>query len=249
MISRPFPSRTSLEMANYSDVDTLTTVTLDLVRRIETLLSRQASNPGQRMLIALAGVPGSGKSTISNALLTELASRGIQDAAVVPMDGFHYTREVLSSFEDPKLAFKRRGAPFTFDAEGCVKLVKLLKSTPVTVGGEDNLCITAPSFDHALKDPVEEGIRISSRTRLVIIEGNYTLLRQSPWEQIAEICDERWFVDAPPEKVQDRLVQRHLAAGIETSMPAAIARAQENDMPNGELIRSLLVKPDVVIQN
>lgn len=97
----------------------------------------------------------------------------------------------MSTFEDPELAFKRRGAPFTFDAEGCVKLVNLLKSTPVTVGGEDDLCIAAPSFDHAIKDPVKEGIRISSRTRLVIVEGNYTLLKQSPWDQIAEACDER----------------------------------------------------------
>ena len=59
----------------------------------------------------------------------------------------------------------------------------------------------------------------------------------------------RWFVDAPPEKVRDSLALRHLAAGIETSMPAAIERAQENDIPNGELIRSLLIKPDVIIQN
>ena len=59
------------------------------------------------------------------------------------------------------------------------------------MGNEDDLCIAAPSFDHALKDPVQEGIRISSRVRLVIIEGNYTLLKQSPWDQIADICDER----------------------------------------------------------
>ncbi|KAA8618611.1 CoaA Panthothenate kinase [Pyrenophora tritici-repentis] len=236
-------------MANDSEVDTIPTAILDLVRRTERLLVRQASNPSQRMLVALAGVPGSGKSTVSEALLAELAKQGVQDVAAVPMDGFHYTREVLSTFENSELAFKRRGAPFTFDAEGCVKLVKLLKSTPVTVRGEDDLCIAAPSFDHALKDPVQEGVRISSRIRLVIIEGNYTLLRQSPWDQIAEICDERWFVDAPPEKVRVRLAQRHLAAGIETSMPAAIARAEENDIPNGELIRSMLMKPDVIIQN
>lgn len=59
----------------------------------------------------------------------------------------------------------------------------------------------------------------------------------------------RWFVDAPVDTVRTRLAQRHLAAGIETSMSAAVARAEENDIPNGELIRSLLVKPDVVIEN
>lgn len=39
----------------------------------------------QRILIALAGVPGSGKSTISNALLEALPRYGVHRAAVIPM--------------------------------------------------------------------------------------------------------------------------------------------------------------------
>ena len=81
--SIPIPM--SLKMTNDSGVDTLPTTILDLVMRTERLLSRQASDPGQRMLVGLAGVPGSGKSTVSDALLAELAKRGIQDVAVVPM--------------------------------------------------------------------------------------------------------------------------------------------------------------------
>lgn len=38
-------------------------------------------------------------------------------------------------------------------------------------------------------------------------------------------------------------------AGIETSAIAAAERVAENDLPNGELIRSLLIKPDVVVVN
>jgi len=66
---------------------------LDLVSRVEGLLQRQASNPRQRMLIALAGVPGSGKSTVSCALLQELSRRDINDVAVVPMVSSVYLRE------------------------------------------------------------------------------------------------------------------------------------------------------------
>jgi pantothenate kinase len=98
---------------------------------------------------------------------------------------------MLSTFEDAEAAFRRRGAPFTFDAEGCVKLVRELKATPVTT---DHLFITVPSFDHAVKDPVQEAIRIPSCTRVVIVEGNYTLLRQKPWNEIAEACAERSVV-------------------------------------------------------
>lgn len=70
-------------------------------------------------------------------------------------------------------------------------LVKTLKSTPVTGKDETELMVLAPSFDHALKDPILDDILISSRIRLVIVEGNYTLLKQSPWDEIAEVCDER----------------------------------------------------------
>lgn len=236
-------------MTDDCNKDTLSEAMPDLVGRVEKLLARQSTSPRQRMLVALAGVPGSGKSTVSHAVLTELAARGIRDVVVVPMDGFHYTQQVLSTFEDPVQAFRRRGAPFTFDAEGCVELVRTLKATPVTASGETEQVVLAPSFDHALKDPIADDIRVSSHTRLVIIEGNYTLLKQSPWDQIVGYCDERWFVDAPVEVVKQRLAQRHLAAGIETSAEAAVRRAEENDIPNGELIRNMLITPNVTIEN
>ncbi|OAL05242.1 P-loop containing nucleoside triphosphate hydrolase protein [Phaeosphaeriaceae sp. SRC1lsM3a] len=236
-------------MAKSTTVDTFHHTILDLVKRVEKLLFRQAAEPHQRILIGLAGVPGSGKSTVSNALLAELAVRGVQDVAVVPMDGFHYTKKVLSSFEDAENAFRRRGAPFTFDAESFVRLVENLLVTPVTTATEPDICILAPSFDHATKDPVEDSIAISSRTRVVIVEGNYTLLDQAPWSNVAKSCTERWFVDAPVDLVSKRLAKRHLAAGIETTMEAAVRRAEENDIPNGTMIRSMLVAPDLIIEN
>ncbi|KAF2997186.1 putative kinase [Curvularia kusanoi] len=243
-----------------------TSPTLDLVSRVEELLQRQVSNPRQRMLVALAGVPGSGKSTVSHDLIQALARRGIGNVSIVPMDGFHHTKKVLSQFDDPENAFRRRGAPFTFDAEAFVGLVKTLKTAPVTINDEPDQPIYAPSFDHAIQDPVENDIALSSRDRLAIVEGNYTLLDQKPWSEVTKYCDEksvlltetykrqeltsiRWFVDVPLEIVRDRLAARHLAAGIETSYDAAVQRAETNDIPNGDLIRSLLIKPDVTIYN
>lgn len=190
-------------------VDTLHDTILDLVKRVEKLLISQASNPRQRILVALAGVPGSGKSTISNALIAELALQGIQDVSVVPMvryirtplyatcsfhvqDGFHYSNAVLSTFEDADTAFRRRGAPFTFDVEAFVQLVTKLKTIPVTTPAEPELIIHAPSFDHATKDPSPNAISVSSQTRMIVVEGNYTLLDLSPWDEIATSCAERY---------------------------------------------------------
>lgn len=72
-------------MAKHTTVDTFHDTILDLVKRVEKLLFRQATEPHQRILVGLAGVPGSGKSTVSNALLAELALRGVNDVVVVPM--------------------------------------------------------------------------------------------------------------------------------------------------------------------
>jgi putative protein kinase ArgK-like GTPase of G3E family len=72
-------------MAKDLTVDTLQDTILDLERRVEKLLLRQASEPRQRILVALAGVPGSGKSTVSSALVMELKLHGVQDVVVIPM--------------------------------------------------------------------------------------------------------------------------------------------------------------------
>jgi hypothetical protein len=40
-------------------------------------------------------------------------------------------------------------------------------------------------------DPVPDAIHISSAARIVIVEGNYTLLNEKPWNRIAALVDER----------------------------------------------------------
>jgi pantothenate kinase len=59
----------------------------------------------------------------------------------------------------------------------------------------------------------------------------------------------RWFVDVPPETARERLIKRHVLAGIEKTRQAAAARVEENDIRNGELIRARLLLPEVVINN
>lgn len=71
--------------------------------------------------------------------------------------------------EDPAEAHKRRGAPFTFWAEGLIDLIKkirqqeqlALESLDRECEEEDDVTVYAPSFDHAVKDPIEKDIRIS----------------------------------------------------------------------------------------
>jgi pantothenate kinase len=93
----------------------------------------------------------------------------------------------MKSVECP---FRRRGAPFTFDSESFVQLVQRLSLSPVTPTDEPDQAIWAPSFDHAVKDPVERDIRISASQRIVLLEGNYLLLDEDPWRMIRELVSE-----------------------------------------------------------
>lgn len=101
------------------------------------------------------------------------------------------TRATLSAMPDPERAFVRRGAAFTFDAEAFIKLIRRLRQEPVTKRDEPSRSFKAPSFDHAVKDPVADDIYLSSSEDLIILEGNYLLLDEDPWREIAELVDER----------------------------------------------------------
>jgi adenylylsulfate kinase-like enzyme len=83
-------------MAKDLVVDPFHQTILDLAKRVDKLLLRQAAEPRQRILVALAGVPGSGKSTVSNALLSELTLRGVEDVVVVPMVKYNYILVILA---------------------------------------------------------------------------------------------------------------------------------------------------------
>lgn len=93
----------------------------------------------KRLMIAIAGIPGSGKTTLSNILVARLNALACSSpssspvlnskgpATFVPMDGYHYPRSQLAAMPDPALAFARRGAEFTFDGASFLALVKSLR--------------------------------------------------------------------------------------------------------------------------
>lgn len=167
-------------------------------------------------------------------------------AIAVPMDGFHLTRAQLSAMSDPVHAHARRGAEFTFDGGAFLRLVESLR-TPVD---ETSPAVLAPSFDHAVKDPVADAIAIGPRQRVVLFEGNYVCLDKEPWctASDAQHMDERWFVDVDFAVARVRLIRRHVAAGIAADAEAAAARADENDLVNGaEIVAGRVVAIDETI--
>lgn len=80
-----------------------------------------------KFLVGVAGVPGSGKSSLAREVVARLNKRGTL-AVNVPMDGFHYFKHQLDTMPDPRVAHARRGAEWTFDASAFVTCLRQLKT-------------------------------------------------------------------------------------------------------------------------
>jgi pantothenate kinase len=165
-------------------------------------------------LVAIAGIPGSGKSTVAASL-----AAGVPGAVVVPMDGYHLPRSVLTPDQ-----LDRRGAPDTFDAAALRSDLARLKQTRIGV---------FPAFDHAVKDPEPGAIVVGPEAPLVIVEGLYLLL--DSW-QLAGLFDAAVFLDVELEVALERVAARHLASGLAASLEEVRRRAGRVDRGNALLI-------------
>lgn len=191
---------------------------------------------------ALAKLVTEGLNAIHNEQAPGCASTPV--ATSVPMDGYHLSRAQLSAMPDPTTAHHRRGAAFTFDDKAFLELVKELRKPLLP----ESKTVYAPSFDHALKDPVADDIQIHPSSRVVILEGNYLSLNQELWKEAAELMDELWFLEVDFETARRRLVVRHVVAGIAKDEEEAGNRADEIDLVNGrQIVNHRLEVQEVII--
>jgi len=120
----------------------------------------------------------------------------------------------------------RKGAPDTFDVAGFVHLIKRLVSL------EDNVVI--PTFDRN-KDLCIAGSQVVSISdRVLIVEGNYLLLKEGLWAGLSQFWDQTIFINPGIDVLEERLIKRWLEYGLEPE--AAKLRALGNDIPNAHCV-------------
>ena len=122
-----------------SSLDTGHLSRLDWATELADQLREKASQmdqDGRPFMVALAGMPGSGKTVAAETLRRLLHPQCLR----VPMDGFHFPLSELKSRADAEDAIYRRGAADTFDPQGLKEKLLQLRS------GEDEVLL--PDFDH-----------------------------------------------------------------------------------------------------
>lgn len=188
-----------------------------------TSLRKNAAG-AKRYMVAIAGAPGSGKSTIAHNLCGALKQAG-ETAIVVPMDGFHFDDAILNA----RGHRPRKGAPFTFDVFGFEVLLKRIRA------GEPEIAI--PVFDRAMELARAGADIVDAKAKFVLVEGNYLLLNAAPWDRLRGLFDFSVYLNVTRDELERRLIQRWLDHGFD--MTYAKNWVASNDLLNiDEVIRN-----------
>jgi len=186
----------------------------------EGIENRDSPNP---MLVGIAGPPASGKSTLSGLLRTEVNKLlGREAVAVVPMDGFHLDDRLLDAMRQRAV----KGAPHTFDLGGFQSLLKRIAAADVPV--------YVPVFDREREIAINAAEVIESHHSIVLVEGNYLLLNEPGWLDVATLFELTISIDIPLSEIRTRLRQRWQGYGL--GEEAIHRKLENNDIPNAKLV-------------
>lgn len=209
------------------ELDSHIAAVLELIKRTDT-------RKDQRKMIGIAGPPGSGKSTLAEHIVADLNARKPGQAALVPMDGFHLDNEAL----DRAGLRPIKGAPQTFDVCGFVAKVAELKASGITK--------SFPLFDRSADCTLPDAGTVGSAANTIVVEGNYLLLRERPWDELHSLLDATVILKPSFEILEERLLKRWVSHGL--SPEAAFQKAHGNDLKNARHVLENSISADLTLK-
>ncbi len=184
-----------------------------------------------RIVIAIAGAPGSGKSMIAERLASLINATTPDMAAILPMDGYHFDDHLLAALR----RLERKGAPDTFDVDGFRHMLARLREN-------SEPAVAVPVFDRDIEIARAGARLIRDTARIIVAEGNYLLLNAEPWQKLRPLFDVTVFVQVDEATLRARLEERWRGYGLDQEQIRA--KVEDNDIPNGRLVFKGSCEPD-----
>ena len=182
------------------------------------------------MIVAIAGPPAAGKSTLARKLVNDLNSVNLS-TCYCPMDGFHLTNAELEA----NGLHSEKGRIDTFNAAAFANAVARVEAREA---------FWWPHYSRRRHEPVPKGTRIKGTEAACVIEGNFILADEAPWRTAARSYAMRIFVDAPDALLRHLLLRRHMRGGKSES--EAHEKVRHTDMPNARKIRTTAASADIL---
>ena len=188
-------------IAEYND-DDIENVFLPIIKNLIDLQKQK----NKRVIMFLVAPPGSGKSTLVKFLSMVSNEYYHTKIQTIGIDGFHYYQEYLNNHsiningEDVVLK-TIKGNEQTFDVEKLRCCLGEMQSSDVYW----------PDYSRLIHDPVENAIFVNEN--IIIIEGNYLLLKDTKWGKLKEFCDYSVMLEVEKDILRKRLIDRKIKGG------------------------------------
>jgi pantothenate kinase len=196
----------------------------------------------ERLLAAIAGPPGSGKTAFGTILAkTITAMAGTEMAVCLGLDGWHFPNAYLDSHfvehNGVKIPLRSiKGAPESYDVSAAYQCLGQIRTVER---------VSFPKYSRKLHDPVPDAGVIEVQHRIILAEGNYWLLNEQPWKDFQYLFDLTIFLSAPAQSLVAGLRKRHLRGA--KSSKVVEEHIQNVDLVNIEHVLRNSVKADVVV--
>lgn len=192
--------------------------------KLKKLLIKQCKKK-QRIILAIAGPPASGKTTLAENICHYFNKKYSNFSSVVSMDGFHYDDTYLI----PAGLRERKGSIQTFDFGGLYHTIKRLHK-------RNEKEITVPVFDREIEIARAGAKKIYSDIPLIIVEGNYLLIDSHPWTKLKLFFDLKIFLNVSEDTIYKRLSERWKYFKIPKE--EIDKKIHKNDLLNAQFIKN-----------